>query len=364
MPNITVGEIVEGEVEGIADFGAFVKIKYTNKTGLVHISNISEDEYVKDVNDYLNVGDKVRVKITNIKEDGKIDLSWKDVPHNQRFVKQMNESRYLPEDTRKVLGEANVENFNLIANKYLDKFKNRYEFDRKKVLKKIKDKSENIFKKKIYSKVNAKKEKQFKMLKKSGYFVKTFEFKNDYRLIVGLGGANVLETNLSLHHIYGLPYIPGSSLKGLAKAYAVEKIKEDLDISYEESESILEKGKTENEKKGYIKKYRNIFGTQKKAGIVNFFDAFPFPVNEINIVIDIMTPHFKEYYGDDKFQEKPTDTEEPTPIPFLSLEGQSFKFCLSSSSKEHLDEACLLLKKGLKYLGIGAKTMVGYGYFK
>ncbi|MGH8652505.1 MAG: type III-B CRISPR module RAMP protein Cmr6 [Gammaproteobacteria bacterium] len=44
-----------------------------------------------------------------------------------------------------------------------------------------------------------------------------FEVKG--RLIVGLGGENVLETGISLHHTYGVPIIPGSSLKGLAAHY-------------------------------------------------------------------------------------------------------------------------------------------------
>jgi CRISPR-associated protein Cmr6 len=39
------------------------------------------------------------------------------------------------------------------------------------------------------------------------------------RLIVGLGGDNVLETGLTLHHTYGVPLIPGNALKGLAAHY-------------------------------------------------------------------------------------------------------------------------------------------------
>src|SRR5207237_557288 len=39
------------------------------------------------------------------------------------------------------------------------------------------------------------------------------------RMIIGLGGENVLETGLTLHHIYGVPYIPATALKGLTSHY-------------------------------------------------------------------------------------------------------------------------------------------------
>src|SRR5437764_360207 len=39
------------------------------------------------------------------------------------------------------------------------------------------------------------------------------------RLIVGLGADNILETGITLHHTYGVPFIPGSGLKGLAAHY-------------------------------------------------------------------------------------------------------------------------------------------------
>jgi hypothetical protein len=43
------------------------------------------------------------------------------------------------------------------------------------------------------------------------------------RMIVGLGDESVLETSIALHHTYGVPYIPGSALKGLASSYAHQK---------------------------------------------------------------------------------------------------------------------------------------------
>jgi CRISPR type III-B/RAMP module RAMP protein Cmr6 len=60
----------------------------------------------------------------------------------------------------------------------------------------------------------------------------------------------------------------------------------------------------------------------------------------------------------------PTDNQEPTPLPFLVLEDQKFQFNLISDQEDILNKAYSLLNSGLKYLGIGAKTMIGYGYFE
>ncbi len=71
------GEIVEGVVSGITNYGAFIKLP-EDKTGLCHISEISND-YVKDIKDYLKEGQEVKVKVLKIKDDSKIELSIKEV---------------------------------------------------------------------------------------------------------------------------------------------------------------------------------------------------------------------------------------------------------------------------------------------
>ncbi len=73
--SLEVGNVVEGVVSGIAKFGAFVELP-DKKVGLVHISEVA-DEYVSDVNDYLKVHDKVKVKVITIDDRGKIALSIK-----------------------------------------------------------------------------------------------------------------------------------------------------------------------------------------------------------------------------------------------------------------------------------------------
>ena len=77
--NYQVGDVVDGEVTGMVDFGAFVKIK-EGLEGLVHISEIDWG-LVDNPRHFLNVGDKVRVKIIDIK-DGKVSLSIKQLKNN------------------------------------------------------------------------------------------------------------------------------------------------------------------------------------------------------------------------------------------------------------------------------------------
>ncbi|HHY13401.1 MAG TPA: S1 RNA-binding domain-containing protein [Thermoanaerobacterales bacterium] len=74
--SVGVGEIVEGTVTGITNFGAFVQLP-GGKTGLVHISEIA-DTYVKDVKNYLTYNEKVKVKVIGKKKD-KISLSIRQI---------------------------------------------------------------------------------------------------------------------------------------------------------------------------------------------------------------------------------------------------------------------------------------------
>ena len=71
--SIEVGSKLQGKVTGITKFGAFVELP-EGTTGLVHISEVA-DNYVKDINEHLKVGDQVEVKVINVEKDGKIGLS-------------------------------------------------------------------------------------------------------------------------------------------------------------------------------------------------------------------------------------------------------------------------------------------------
>jgi len=91
---IEVGNIVKGKVTGIQPYGAFISLG-EDKQGLVHISEITNG-FVRDIHDYVNVGDEVSVKVLSIdKESGKISLSLKAVTE--------------PDGNRKELGKNHLE---------------------------------------------------------------------------------------------------------------------------------------------------------------------------------------------------------------------------------------------------------------
>jgi len=71
---IEVGSVITGKVTGIQPYGAFVSLD-ENTQGLVHISEVTHG-FVKDINEFLKVGDEVQVKVLSIDENaGKIGLS-------------------------------------------------------------------------------------------------------------------------------------------------------------------------------------------------------------------------------------------------------------------------------------------------
>jgi len=70
---VTVGEVFEGEVKRILPFGAFVEI-LPGKEGMVHVSKMTAG-FVKDPNDVVKIGQKVKVKVAEIDEQGRINLS-------------------------------------------------------------------------------------------------------------------------------------------------------------------------------------------------------------------------------------------------------------------------------------------------
>lgn len=160
------------------------------------------------------------------------------------------------------------------------------------------------------------------------------------RIAIDLGSESVLETSVCLHRVYGVPYLPGSALKGLAAHYAHNELDEKWD---EDSEA-----------------YRIMFGSTADAGYVNFYDALYVPGSGHDgqaLWPDIITVHHPDYYRGKNVP--PADWDSPTPIPFLSATGD-FLIALSGPD-EWVETAFKFLSLALKELGIGAKTSSGYG---
>jgi len=70
---LQVGETVLGEVVAIKPYGAFVRLA-GGEIGMIHISEVAE-EYVKEIHDYLTLGQEVAVKVIGVNEEGKYNLS-------------------------------------------------------------------------------------------------------------------------------------------------------------------------------------------------------------------------------------------------------------------------------------------------
>ena len=80
-----LNDIVEGTITGILKYGAFVKVN--NKyNGLIHISEVSKS-YVKNIDDYLQVGDKIKARIIEVdNKKEQLKLSIKDIDYNNKSI--------------------------------------------------------------------------------------------------------------------------------------------------------------------------------------------------------------------------------------------------------------------------------------
>ncbi|HHY69083.1 MAG TPA: type III-B CRISPR module RAMP protein Cmr6 [Bacillota bacterium] len=161
------------------------------------------------------------------------------------------------------------------------------------------------------------------------------------RMAVGLGTDSVLETSISLHHTIGVPYIPGTALKGVASSFARKRLGDEwLPQAENGSHSIM-------------------FGNTDTAGYVTFFDAMPLP-NQSKLFLDVMTVHHPEYYKTGTTP--PADWDNPNPVPFLSANG---RYLIALAGPEEWVEAAFsILEYSLESVGVGAKTSSGYGRLK
>lgn len=173
--------------------------------------------------------------------------------------------------------------------------------------------------------------------------------KIETRLLIGLSGGGMLETGCAIHHSYGVPYIPGSSIKGIVNNFV---------------------------------RHRSDFGQQQKAacdllfgaaadpdsdnpdglaGLFSFHDAWWVPNSaKTPLVQDVVTTHHPDYYGHNG-ETAATDFDSPVPNAQIGVQG-SFHFTLEGP-EPWLELGMEMLKEALEHQGIGAKTRSGYGLF-
>lgn len=158
-------------------------------------------------------------------------------------------------------------------------------------------------------------------------------FVTTWNLTLGLGAPHPLENGFSLDPILGVPFIPGSSIKGLCRAYAELEGQADIAAA---------------------------LGERDAAGELIFLPAYPkvWPC----LVVDVVNCHHPEYYRSGGARPA-LDNESPVPVYFLAVPaGTAFEFRIASRADGAKIEAGFAwLARALDLLGIGAKTAAGYG---
>jgi CRISPR-associated protein Cmr6 len=196
-------------------------------------------------------------------------------------------------------------------------------------------------------------------LRDAGFRVSELEMETAGRMVIGLGSNTILETGLTLHPIYGFPYLPGSALKGLARAYFFADTTEPVKDVNRAKKQLAEF----DQRLDVMQLFGGSNERDSRVGSVIFFDGLP--VGKPVLEVDIQTPHYAKYYGGKNTF--PTNTEAPVPISFLAVgAGARFRIHLAAREQEvgQLERAEQYLTKGLELLGLGGKTAAGYGRLK
>lgn len=184
-------------------------------------------------------------------------------------------------------------------------------------------------------------------------------FNTQWHFVTGTGYPHPVENGLLWHPVHGVPYLSGSAVKGLVRAWV------------EQWAELDETAKPE--------RLFSWFGSEEKGskktqtGDLIFFDALP--VKAVKLVADIMTPHCGAWYSDGgkiedvarEPEKVPADWHDPVPIPFLVVDkSSSYLFSIAPRNDEaakrvDMDEVIECLTNALEWLGAGAKTATGYG---
>lgn len=197
----------------------------------------------------------------------------------------------------------------------------------------------------------------------------------------GLGNEHPLENGFAFLNPYGLPYLPGSGVKGVLRQAARELVSGEWSDSHGWSS-----GKVHLLGKIKLSTIDALFGLESKdgdkehvRGALSFWDALP-QIPGGSLAVDIMTPHQSHYYQQNLDRKSgdstsPHESGQPTPISFLTLPpGTQFAFHVQCDMMrlEHMapDLAhnnhwqtllTAAFEHAFAWLGFGAKTAVGYG---
>jgi CRISPR-associated protein Cmr6 len=267
----------------------------------------------------------------------------------------------IPFDTKKItIKGPEVDNFNLKFNRFTNYENDKFQFiNGNRCIQanfgNLFDKERPYFIRRLES---------VKSLFKAKNHLLELKFRPQWRLVSGLGGHSVYETSINLHHIYGVPFIPASSIKGVLRSWIlISKFNNDESEAVSKCKMFCEVFGCPSEIVSSKKTVKSILGVAHQ-GKVCFFDGMP--IENPKIVPDVMNPHYGEWYTNGK---APVDSDKPVPIFFLTVKDTAFQFLLGSKYY-NLNEDVFWdgktlgwwLINALSEHGIGAKTAVGYGY--
>lgn len=194
-------------------------------------------------------------------------------------------------------------------------------------------------------------------------------------LLLNLSGSITENAGLAMEYICGVPVIPGSAVKGAARRYAVELLKETHDAAahrklLEDFLAIFGCVKADFEQTGQLKRLLTEEECREikpcnRIGLVSFLQAVP----ETNptVTCEVQTPHHGKYMASTDPKAKATDDELPVPLFFPAVEAGkcAYSFCLYSPARpDLLETAEEWLTQALTLFGIGAKGTSGFGIFR
>lgn len=202
-------------------------------------------------------------------------------------------------------------------------------------------------------------------------------------LTLHLSRASALENaGICLHPLYGFVYLPGSGLKGMARAFAETvwlPTQSDAKAAWRKIEDVFGWAPNPDRKRQIrdpnhpaAKRFRvesdpRTPEINAHVGDIVFHDAWPetWP----KLIVDIVNNHHPDYYQHNGNQHPPGDWENPVPVYFLAAApGVTFTFPLARRRADVADELLILASEwllgALCHLGAGAKTNAGYGAFQ
>jgi CRISPR type III-B/RAMP module RAMP protein Cmr6 len=192
---------------------------------------------------------------------------------------------------------------------------------------------------------------------------------SEARLAVNLADSLIQNAGICLDRLFGLPFVPGSAVKGVCRHAALHELKsageECQRDRFDTFRSVF--GTADNDfTHGELRPFRHLLSdrSENQRGAVAFLPAYP--VNEARIVVDLTNVHYPEYYRTGRTEDLSKERPQPNPFPVVET-GARFAFCLvllgSTGDPLHLQAAVRWLETALTVQGLGAKTASGYGWF-